>query len=108
MGYWGDGHTDDGWGLAMVLGMLGLGLLIAVAVGLADHVDARSGSAPHGRRLSHQPVRRFVRTPRTRSRSWPRAWHEARSTRRSTALGSTPSGQPAHGNRGRPWTIRLS
>ena len=50
MGYWGDGHTDGDWGLAMVLGMLGLGLLIAVAVGLAVVWTARV-AAPSGPRL---------------------------------------------------------
>src|SRR6476620_554835 len=33
LGYWGDGQMDDGWGLAMMLAMLGVGVLIAVAVG---------------------------------------------------------------------------
>ena len=46
MGYWGEGHMDDGWGLAMMLGMLGFGLLIAVAVGLAVLGIARFASAP--------------------------------------------------------------
>ncbi len=46
MGYWGEGHMNDGWGLAMVLGMLGLGLLIALAVGLAVRWDRRPASVP--------------------------------------------------------------
>ena len=41
LGYWGDGHMDDGWGLAMMLAMLGVGVLIAVAVGLAVMWTAR-------------------------------------------------------------------
>jgi putative membrane protein len=42
MGYWDDGHMDDGWALAMLFGMLGFGLLIAVAVGLAVLWSVRS------------------------------------------------------------------
>lgn len=41
---------DGGWGLAMVLGMLGLGLLIALAVGLAVLWTARF-AAPSGPRV---------------------------------------------------------
>lgn len=51
MGYWGEGHMDGGWGLAMVLGMLGLGLLIAVAVGLAVVWATRFAAAPSGPRV---------------------------------------------------------
>ena len=51
MGYWGDGHMNGGWGLAMVLGMLGLGLLIAVAVGFAVVWTARFATAPSGLRV---------------------------------------------------------
>jgi putative membrane protein len=46
MGYWGDGHMDDGWGLAMLLGMLGVGLVIALAIGLGVVWAARSATAP--------------------------------------------------------------
>jgi putative membrane protein len=46
MGDWGDGHMDDGWGLAMLFGMLSVGLLIAVAVGLAVVWAARSARPP--------------------------------------------------------------
>ena len=46
MGYWDEGHMDDGWGLAMMFGMLGFGLLIALAVGLAVVWGARSTAAP--------------------------------------------------------------
>jgi putative membrane protein len=37
---------DDGWGLAMPFGMLGFGVLIAVAVGIAVLWIARSSRAP--------------------------------------------------------------
>jgi putative membrane protein len=59
MGYWGDGHMDGGWGLAMVLGMLGLGLLIAVAVGFAVVWTARfaAPSGPHVAPLASSAVR---------------------------------------------------
>jgi putative membrane protein len=46
MGNWDDGHMDDGWGLAMLFGMLGFGVLIAVAVGFAVLWMARSSSSP--------------------------------------------------------------
>jgi putative membrane protein len=45
MGYGNDGHMDDGWGLAMLFGMLGFGLLIALAVGLAVVWAARCTAA---------------------------------------------------------------
>jgi hypothetical protein len=87
MGYWDDGHMDDGWALAMLFGMLGFGLLIAVAVGLA----VLWGSAPRGKPGSHvlsrRPARQCAPSPRERSRSWPSDWRAARLTRRSTRLG---------------------
>jgi putative membrane protein len=46
MGNWDDGHMDDGWGLAMFFGMLSVGLLVAIAVGLAVLWAARSAKAP--------------------------------------------------------------
>lgn len=46
MGNWDSGHMDDGWGLAMLFGMLGLGVLIAVAVGIAVLWISRSPWAP--------------------------------------------------------------
>lgn len=46
MGNWVDGHMDDGWGLAMLFGMLSIGLLIAIAVGLAVLWAARSPQGP--------------------------------------------------------------
>ena len=46
MGYWDDGHMDDGWGLVMLFGMLGFGLLIALAVGLALVWAARFTGGP--------------------------------------------------------------
>ena len=46
MGNWDDGHMDDGWGLAMLFGMLGFGVLIAVAVGFAVLWMARSTTPP--------------------------------------------------------------
>ena len=46
MGNWDDGHMDDGWGLAMFFGMLSVGVLIAIAVGLAVLWAARSAKAP--------------------------------------------------------------
>ena len=52
---------DGGWGLAMVLGMLGLGLLIVVAVGLAVVWTARV-AAPSGPRL--EPLAGQVGVPR--------------------------------------------
>jgi putative membrane protein len=60
MGNWDDGHMDGGWGLAMVIGMLGLGLLIAVAVGLAVVWTARFANAtsgPHVEPLAGSAVR---------------------------------------------------
>lgn len=35
MGHWSEAHMDDGWGLAMLLVMLGFGALIALALGAA-------------------------------------------------------------------------
>lgn len=32
MRYWEDGHMDNGWGIVMVLGMLGIWALVAVAI----------------------------------------------------------------------------
>lgn len=32
MGYWDDGHMDNGWGILMVLGMLGIWALVAVVI----------------------------------------------------------------------------
>ena len=32
MRYWDDGHMDNGWGIVMMLGMLGLWALVAVAI----------------------------------------------------------------------------
>lgn len=32
MTYWEDGHMDDGWGIVMLLGMLGIWALVAVAI----------------------------------------------------------------------------
>lgn len=46
MGNWDGGHMDDGWGLAMFFGMLGLGVLIAVAVGITVLWISRSSQAP--------------------------------------------------------------
>ena len=46
MGNWDDGHMDDGWGLAMLFGMLSVGVLVAIAVGLAVLWAARSTKAP--------------------------------------------------------------
>src|SRR5262245_42375991 len=46
MGNWDDGHMGDGWGLVMLFGMLGVGLLIALAVGLAVLWAVRSSQAP--------------------------------------------------------------
>ena len=43
---WDNGHMDDGWGLAMLFGMLSFGVLIAVALGFAVLVMARSTRAP--------------------------------------------------------------
>ena len=46
MGNWDDGHMEDGWGLVMLFGMLGFGVLIAIAVGFAVLWIARSPRAP--------------------------------------------------------------
>ena len=46
MGNWDTAHMDDGWGLAMLFGMLGFGVLTAVAVGFAVLWIARSSRAP--------------------------------------------------------------
>lgn len=46
MGNWDDGHMGDGWGLAMLFGMLSIGVLIAIAVGLAVLWAARSTKPP--------------------------------------------------------------
>ena len=32
MGYWDNGHMDEGWGIVMMLGMLSIWALVAVAV----------------------------------------------------------------------------
>jgi putative membrane protein len=32
MTYWDDGHMDNGWGVVMMLGMLGIWALVAVAI----------------------------------------------------------------------------
>ncbi len=46
MSNWDDGHMDDGWGLAMLFGMLGFGVVIAVALGFAVLWMAHSSRAP--------------------------------------------------------------
>ena len=46
MSNWEYGHMDDGWGLAMLFGMLGFGVLIAVAVGFAVLWMAHSSRTP--------------------------------------------------------------
>ncbi len=46
MRYWSEGHMDDGWGLTMVVVMVGVGLMIALAVGLAILWTSRTASAP--------------------------------------------------------------
>lgn len=51
MRYWDDGHMDAGWGLAMMLGVLGVWVLLSVAIGLAivwAARSARSRTAPDG------------------------------------------------------------
>jgi putative membrane protein len=43
---WDDGHMDNGWGIAMMLGVLGFSLLLAVAIGLAIVWLVRSSETP--------------------------------------------------------------
>lgn len=35
MQYWDDGHMDDGWGIAMVLGMLGVWIAVIAVIAFA-------------------------------------------------------------------------
>lgn len=42
MGYWDDGHMDNGWGIAMMLGMLGFWLLLTAAIVVAIVWSVRS------------------------------------------------------------------
>ena len=51
MGYWNEGHMDDGWGIAMIFGMLGFGVLVALSVGLAVVWATRSTGATSQARL---------------------------------------------------------
>ena len=55
MGNWDDGHMDDGWGLVMLFGMLGFGVLIAVAVGFAVLWVARSSTSLSPSLPKHSP-----------------------------------------------------
>jgi len=43
---WDDGHVDDGWGIAMMLGMLGFWVLLAAAVVLGIVWAIRSTGTP--------------------------------------------------------------
>lgn len=45
---WDDGHMDDGWNAAMVLGMVGLWIAVAAVVVAAVVWAVRSGSGPGG------------------------------------------------------------
>ncbi|MFC7495730.1 MULTISPECIES: SHOCT domain-containing protein [unclassified Nocardioides] len=46
MGYWSDGHMDDGWGVAMMIGMMGFWIaLIAGIVFLVVWTTQRTGGA---------------------------------------------------------------
>ena len=93
MGYWDDGHMDDGWGLAMLFGMLGFGVVIAVALGFAVLWMAHSARAPADNALSPSRTRLVRRcTAAERNRSWPSDWRVARSTPRSTGPGLRPCG----------------
>ena len=46
MRYWDEGHMDSGWGIAMMLGLMGFSILLAVAVGLAIVWFVRSTETP--------------------------------------------------------------
>lgn len=48
MGYWDDGHMDGGWGIAMMLGMIGFWVFVTVVVVLAIVWAVRSPSASSG------------------------------------------------------------
>jgi putative membrane protein len=44
--YWEDGHMDDGWGIAMMLSMLGIWVVLTAAIGFAMVWTVRSTRAP--------------------------------------------------------------
>ena len=44
MGYWDDGHMDDGWGIVMLLGMIGVWAGLIALVVLAVLYLVRSGA----------------------------------------------------------------
>lgn len=46
--YWNDGHMDDGWGFAMMLGVLGLATVLIAAVVFAIVWGVRQTAAPPG------------------------------------------------------------
>lgn len=43
---WDEGHMDDGWGIAMMLGMLGFWVLVTAAIGFAIVWAVRSARTP--------------------------------------------------------------
>lgn len=59
MDYWDNGHMDNGWGIVMVFGMLGMWVLIALAIVwlvrfLATPVVPPTGSDSIGTRTAEQ------------------------------------------------------
>ena len=49
MGYWNDDHMDGGWGVVMVLGMIGVWVGLVVLIVLAVMFLLRSGGFSTGR-----------------------------------------------------------
>ena len=46
--YWNDGHMDDGWGIAMMLGVLGILLVLIATLVFAIVWSVRSSAPPQG------------------------------------------------------------
>ena len=57
MDYWNDGHMDNGWGVVMLLGMLGTWVLIAAAiVWIVRMTQTHSPSANNSERSSAERI----------------------------------------------------
>ena len=48
MEYWNDGHMDDGWGVAMMLGMVGVWVTLVAVIVFAVVWSVRSTRTPQG------------------------------------------------------------
>ncbi|WP_082748124.1 SHOCT domain-containing protein [Nocardioides jensenii] len=52
MRYWNDGHMDNGWGIVMMLAMLGIWALVAVTAVWVVRSSGTSATAPGGHAAS--------------------------------------------------------